>query len=180
MNARRVFLLLVFAWLGGCGETGGATDAQGDPSITDTAMSDADTSAAGDRIEPGVGVVVAGTRVALKGSLAAIEAALGAPSRRFELNAGGDRWLEYAALGLVVTGDQGSDAVSRVQVGPGFAGTTVDGVGVGYERSTDVQVPGTWARDPFLGASIDRARGIGLVWNGDRVARVVIFAATGL
>jgi|GEM_PF-3041304 len=171
MKTYAVALGFLVMMVGACGGGG---------SVKDSGMNDvADSEAVGPSgIEPGAGVHVSDFAVTLGASADDVVDVLGAPSRVLELSAQGQRRLEWSADGLIVVRDA-TGAIAAIEVLPPFSGSTGAGLALDIARSTADTLPYDFVREPFTGAFIDRSHGIGLVWEGDKVARVLVFPATG-
>lgn len=171
MKTAAIVLGCLVMMVGACGGGGAGTDS----GRTDVADSETDGPPA---IEPGSGVHVSDIAVTLGARFDDFAGTFGAPSRVLELTAQGERRVEWRADGLIVVRGA-TGAIAAIELLAPFAGTTADGLGLGSERSAVDALPYAFAHEPFVGASIDRAHGIALVWEADVVERVLIFPATG-
>lgn len=126
---------------------------------------------------PGLGVRTARGSACLGARARTLEATFGAPSRTEDLAALGTR-RHHPVDHLILRYDgPGPDArLVAVEVLPGVAETTPEGVGLGSSPTAVRAALGEPDRDPFLGAWWYAGRGLTVIFAADEVSRLVIAA----
>lgn len=152
MSVRPVWTFVVLLAVAGCGE----------PPCLDA-----------DGIVPGVGASTDGASFCLGDSAEILRKRLGDEASSADLGRAGlrMRWGEPDFVGTLTT-----DAVTALQLGASFVGTTPEGVGVGAGEAAVRAEFGEPTVDLFGGAWLYDDAGIGFQWSDGAVVRVHLYA----